>query len=491
MQMQSMKNEEKIVNTVMFVYILGISVSGWAFVMIFLKGGIQECTFLLTGVGAVLTRIFEKRLGEKAKYFYACIPPVIGALTAAAGSTSASGGYVCLTHYYFVTTVLLISYYDLKLIKVNAIVTVVANAVLMILFPTGFLKLHVLIGWIFMVVFYFVAFLAAIFISRRAIFLFGTVEDKEKEVENVLVKVRALSQNMYSAGSKLTSISENESASAEELAATSEQLAEGSNVLSARTDESMNNLGELSEWESVVAENVKKVENTSKALLDKSMENERLLNDLHAINGEVSETMRVTTDIAQKLSGAVEEIGVTLNLINDISSSTNLLALNASIEAARAGDAGKGFAVVATEVGNLAGSTQDTLKEVEAVIARVQRNVSEITTQVEENSSKVDAQNEYFAKVFQSMKEMTALLNVSGQAVATMGNAHEKQAEVIRNTISINRDIAESIRNTNEQFGVINSMAESNASDTIEVAEQASAINTMVDEMSQLLSRGE
>lgn len=491
MQVQSIKNEEKLVNTVMFAYILGISISGWAFVMIFLKGGIQECTFLLTGIGAILTKIFEKKLGEKAKYFYACIPPVIGAITAAAGSTSVSGGYVCLTHYYFVTTVLLISYYDLKLIKVNAIVTVVANAGLMILFPTGFLKLHVLIGWIFMVVFYFVAFLTAIFISRRAIFLFGTVEDKEKEVEDVLAKVQALSENMYSAGSKLTSISENESASAEELAATSEQLAEGSNVLSARTDESMNNLGELSEWESVVAENVKKVETTSKNLLDKSTENERLLNDLHAINGEVSETMRVTTDIAQKLSDAVEEIGVTLNLINDISSSTNLLALNASIEAARAGDAGRGFAVVATEVGNLAGSTQETLKEVESVIARVQRNVGEIAAQVEENSSKVDTQNKYFAKVFQSMKEMTQLLNVSVQAVATMGGAHEKQSEVIRNTISINRDIAESIRKTNEQFAAINSMAESNANDTIEVAEQASAINMMVDGMNQLLKCGE
>ncbi|MDE6185448.1 MAG: hypothetical protein K2G39_08505, partial [Lachnospiraceae bacterium] len=88
--------------------------------------------------------------------------------------------------------------------------------------------------------------------------------------------------------------------------------------------------------------------------------------------------MRATTDVASKLSDAVKEIGVTLKLISDISSSTNLLALNASIEAARAGEAGKGFAVVATEVGNLANSTQDSLKEVETVIARVQNNVKEI-----------------------------------------------------------------------------------------------------------------
>lgn len=251
----------------------------------------------------------------------------------------------------------------------------------------------------------------------------------------------------------------------------------------------MNNLSELKEWESVVADNVEKVENTSKDLLNKSMENEKLLNDLHKINGEVSESMKLTTDVAQKLSDTVQEIGVTLKLISDISSSTNLLALNASIEAARAGEAGKGFAVVATEVGNLANSTQEFLRVVESVIERVQQNVREITMQVEENSSKLGTQNEYFANVFQSMQDMTALLNVSLTAIGTMGDTYNKQAEVIERTVSINQDIAESIRSENEQFNSINAMAENNASDTAEVAKQAGAINEMVDEMNRILKQ--
>lgn len=198
--------------------------------------------------------------------------------------------------------------------------------------------------------------------------------------------------------------------------------------------------------------------------------------------------MRATTDVAQKLSDAVQEIGVTLKLINDISSSTNLLALNASIEAARAGEAGKGFAVVATEVGNLANSTQDSLKEVQAVIARVQNNVTEIKLHVEENSEKLHTQNSYFTNVFQSMQDMTELLNLSVDAINTMGDAHSKQSDVIKKTVSINHDIAESIRNENEQFASINAMAESNANDTAQVAAQASTINQMVDEMSKLLN---
>lgn len=314
------------------------------------------------------------------------------------------------------------------------------------------------------------------------------LEKNNEHVMSVLDSVQMLSDKLYAAGASLSQISENESASAQELAATSEQLLKSSQLLSSKTDESMENLNELSGWEGVVADNVKKVETTSKDLLDKSLENEKLLNDLHTINGEVSESMNITTDIAQKLSDAVQEIGVTLKLISDISSSTNLLALNASIEAARAGEAGKGFAVVATEVGNLANSTQDSLKEVEAVIERVQNNVKEITMQVEENSSKLGTQNEYFANVFKSMQDMTELLHTSVDAIDTMGQAHNKQADVIHKTVSINQSIAEGIKNVTDQFGSINAMVESNASNTTEVNAQANAINGMVDEMGQLLN---
>ncbi len=317
------------------------------------------------------------------------------------------------------------------------------------------------------------------------------MERNNEHVTSILATVRELSDKLHTAGVALSQISGNENASAQKLAATSEQLAVGSNLLSSKTDESMINLGELNKWEDVVAENVEKVEDASKNLLDRSKQNEDLLNDLSLINSEVSQSMDATITITEKLSEAVKEIGVTLNLINEISSSTNLLALNASIEAARAGEAGKGFAVVATEVGNLAKNTQESLKDVQAVIERVQQNVVDITAQVEENFTKLGKQNEFFVNVFDGMKDMTSLLNVSVDAVKAMGDAHREQSEVIKNTVLINQDIAENIRNENEQFSVIREMAESNASDTAEISTQANTINDMVNKMTLLLKKDE
>ncbi len=491
MQEKLIGNNEKVGNLVMFAYCASISVAGWAAVMLLLNGGLRECIFTLGVPIAIIIKVLERKLGSMAKYIYACVPPVLGAITNAVCCTTDSDSYVCITHYYMAATVLLVIYLDIKLLKVNAIVTVVANAIMMIISPAGYFKLHKPIGWVFILLFYVILFLGCVFIAHRTNVLFATVEEKGGEMKNVLTEVQNLSEELATAGITLSSVSENESASAEELAATSVQLVESSNMLSSKTDESMSNLGELSEWESVVTENVEKVEAAAKDLLDKSVENEKLLNDLHSINGEVSDSMNATNEITKRLSEAVQEIGVTLSLISDISNSTNLLALNASIEAARAGEAGRGFAVVATEVGSLANSTQESLKVVQGVIERVQQNVREITAQVQENAAKMGKQNEYFENVFACMKDMTELMNISVNVIGTMGEAHSKQAEVIKRTVSINQDIAESIRNENEQFHSINAMAEGNANDTTNVAMQAGIINEMVDKMAMLLKQNE
>lgn len=127
------------------------------------------------------------------------------------------------------------------------------------------------------------------------------------------------------------------------------------------------------------------------------------------------------------------------------------------------------------------------MEEVETIISRVSNNVNQIAIHVEENSQKLKTQNEYFNNVFIGMQDMTNLLNISVNAVNTMSDAHNKQAYVIQNTVDINKDIADNIKNENQQFNAINDMVESNGNDISEMTEQVAIINQMVDEMNSLL----
>lgn len=314
------------------------------------------------------------------------------------------------------------------------------------------------------------------------------MEKNNERVQSVLYSVSELSEKLGKAGDVLSTISSSESSSAEELSATSEALLINNSSLREKSDNSIDNLGELQKWETVVSEHVDKVEGSSKELLEQSRVNGQRLNSLKAINAEVSASMDNTNQVAQRLSDAVQEIGVTLNIISEISESTNLLALNASIEAARAGEVGKGFAVVASEVGHLANDTRDSLGQVSAVIEKVQQNVSDMTRFVKENTEKLEQQNEYFNAVFVGIQDMINILNNSISDIGSMGEAHNKQSEVIKNTVAINEDIAENIRQENVEFTNINDMMESNTRDIVQMTEQVAVLNQMVEQINRLLS---
>lgn len=274
------------------------------------------------------------------------------------------------------------------------------------------------------------------------------MERNNEKVRNVLDSVQSLSESLLSAGQALSQISENESASVEELSATSEQLLEGSNRLDGKTRESMDNLNELDEWKNVVADNVEKVEQTSRDLLDKTRENEKRLAELKGINGEVSRSMAETTDVAQKLSAAVDQIGMTLNLISDISSSTNLLALNASIEAARAGEAGRGFSVVADQIRQLAEQSSKSAVDTRALIEGTMREVENGNKVAERAVESLAVVVEGIRKVADSSKELST---ISSNQMATMKEA-ELGVDQISDVIQTNAAVAEESSATSEEL---------------------------------------
>lgn len=330
----------------------------------------------------------------------------------------------------------------------------------------------------------FVYFVAHFLVNAKK----DELERNNTRVQNVLSTAQELSEKLLEAGTVLSKISSNETASAEELASTSEELLTNSNILRGKAETSIANLDELKDCGSRLSENVQKVEITSREVIEKSESNESALNSLQTVNKEVIESMRETNIVAEKLSEAVKDIDVTLHLISDIAMQTNILSLNAAIEAARAGEAGKGFAVVAQEVGNLAGNTQESLSEIQAVIGRVQDNVREMTSYVDSNNEKLNLQNNYFSTVFENMQEMNVLLKQSMDDISTMYEVHSRQNEVIRHTVEINADIAESIEKENNEFTMISGLVENNAKDAMNMTEQVASINKVTQQLDELLN---
>ncbi|WP_373568423.1 methyl-accepting chemotaxis protein [Pseudomonas sp. LJDD11] len=149
----------------------------------------------------------------------------------------------------------------------------------------------------------------------------------------------------------------------------------------------------------------------------------------------------------ESLNGKTANIGQILEVITGISQQTNLLALNAAIEAARAGEAGRGFAVVADEVRNLAHRTQDSAQQVQGMIEELQTGARDAVTTMlasqRHSESSVDITNragERLGSVTQRIDE----INEMNQSVAA---ATEQQTAVVE---SINMDISQ-INSLNQQ----------------------------------------
>lgn len=313
------------------------------------------------------------------------------------------------------------------------------------------------------------------------------MEENNSRVEMVLSKVTSLADNLNQTSAVLTEISQNESASTEELSATTQSLLDASNNVMLEAEKSRSNMDALAECAIELDRNIAAVEQVSKGLLEKSAQNEVLLKELQEKNKEVVDSAQVTQRMSESLLSCVDEIGIALKVINDISSSTSLLALNASIEAARAGEAGKGFAVVAESVGGLAANTKDSLSDIQAVIVKLQDNVKEMSASVETSVVNFERQSETFEQTSASIEDMICVIRESLEAITAMNEVHTRQSELIKTTVSINEDIAGAIQSENEQFTNISDMISDNSANVLKMTAQAETLEHMISDLKMLL----
>ncbi|GAA7408613.1 methyl-accepting chemotaxis protein TlpB [Helicobacter pylori] len=140
-------------------------------------------------------------------------------------------------------------------------------------------------------------------------------------------------------------------------------------------------------------------------------ESKEAIGDLFSQITESAHTEEELSSQVEQLSRNADDVKSILDIINDIADQTNLLALNAAIEAARAGEHGRGFAVVADEVRNLAGRTQKSLAEINSTIMVIVQEINTVSSQMNLNSQKMERLSDMSKSVQETYEEMSSNLS--------------------------------------------------------------------------------
>jgi len=267
------------------------------------------------------------------------------------------------------------------------------------------------------------------------------------QISDVSANISLSSNNLSDISNSVNDHASDNSATAEELSASMEETSATTEYISSSIEQVSKNSIEINEKATIGA-------NLSKELITRAVELKKSTITATEKTQQIYEEVKENTNAAIKQSKAVDKINILTKTIKDIASQTSLLALNASIEAARAGDAGRGFSVVAVEIGNLAEQSSKTVINIAEVVTEVYKAV--------ENMSK---------SLVQTLDFLEKKVLIDYQDFTKNSEQYNSDAETINDTMgSINNEI--NTLNTN----------------VLTISESISEINSMISEASKAVS---
>jgi methyl-accepting chemotaxis protein len=224
----------------------------------------------------------------------------------------------------------------------------------------------------------------------------------------------------------------------------------------------------INEMSSTSIEIVKNIENVTASTSSANIEGQqakKVVESTVLSIRDLAEEIQASAEVVKALNESSNEIGVVLTVIKGIAEQTNLLALNAAIEAARAGEQGRGFAVVADEVRTLAGRTQDSTEEIQRMIEKLQSGSSKAVNSMEQNrktseltvTQAVEA-GRYLDKISAAITEIDALVAHTNDSMLQQNQANESINESISNIVISAEGVAISAEQAQENASDVNKL---------------------------------
>jgi methyl-accepting chemotaxis protein len=260
------------------------------------------------------------------------------------------------------------------------------------------------------------------------------------KLHDIISQVAANTEQLASAATEISSSAEELSAGAKEQTNQSAQVSAAIEEMSATIVEASKNTGEAA--------------NRAKDAATKSQEGSRLAQDTSRGMDEIVNSASITAKNVEGLAEKATAIGEIIKVIDDIADQTNLLALNAAIEAARAGEQGRGFAVVADEVRKLAERTTKATKEVAETIKGIQTDVNGANAQMADAQKFVLSGKELVVKTNGSLTEIFSAVETVQEMMRQLATTSEEQSaaaeQISKNVENVNRITKESAAGTEQ-----------------------------------------
>lgn len=264
----------------------------------------------------------------------------------------------------------------------------------------------------------------------------------------IYASVLVLSKKLADVLNLSATISDNVASSSEELNAVMNDSAKNAQDELSQIELIATAISQLSSTSQEVSINAVQAEDETKKAITNVNEGQQLLNESIALTQEIDSSVQQTASMIEELKNNTIEIGDVIDVISGISSQTNLLALNAAIEAARAGEQGRGFAVVADEVRNLAAKTQESTKNIQEIITKLQMQSGKANDNMMENLYSIKNSVALAESVKKSFDEIAYSVQSISDINALVATASQEQLSVTEE-ISVNATYALDLVNQN------------------------------------------